>query len=201
MASGLKQRKIVDYEARRAQARLSPRVIDKRTQATLRAFRPTLEARLSEIVSDFQAYVDRYPECRALFESEQGRNCITGTQGRHWLALFDGAFDDSYFAQATRIGQAHERAGLEPRWYMGAYCHVLNQIVQLAVETYQDDPARLAATVQAITRVVEIDMDLAIAVYDDSRKAREARAHNAQAATTPEPALAGVAPLRVVDND
>ena len=201
MASSLKQRKIVDYEARRAQARLSPRLIDKQTRATLRAFRATFESRLGDIVSDFQAYVDRYPECRALFESEQGRSCITGTQGRHWLALFDGALDDSYFAQAARIGQAHERAGLEPRWYMGAYCHVLNRIVQLAVETYQDDPARLAATVQAITRVVEIDMDLAIAVYDDSRKAREAAAHNADAAGTPEPAPAGVEPLRVVDSD
>jgi hypothetical protein len=201
MSSSLKQRKIVDYETRRAQARLSPRVIDKRTRATLHDFRPTLEARLGEIVNDFQAYVDRYPECRELFESEQGRSCITGTQGRHWLALFDGAFDDSYFAQVTRIGQAHERAGLEPRWYMGAYCHVLNRIVQLAVETYEDDPARLAATVQAITRVVEIDMDLAIAVYDDSRKAREAAAHNASAAGAPDHAPADVEPLRVVDND
>jgi hypothetical protein len=82
MASSLKQRKIVDYEAHRAQARLSPRVIDKRTRATLRAFRPTLEACLGETVSDFQAYVDRYPECWALLESEQGRSCITGTRAR-----------------------------------------------------------------------------------------------------------------------
>ena len=82
---------------------------------------------------------------------------------------------------------------------MGAYCHVLNQIVQLAVETHQDDPARLAETVQAITRVVEIDMDLAIAVYDDSRKAREAASRNARAAT-PGPAAAGVEPLRVLED-
>ncbi len=201
MAGNMKARKIVDYETRRTAARLSPDLIDERTRATLRRFRPVLEDHLSEIVSDFQAYVDRYPECREMFESEQGRACITRTQGRHWLALFDGTFDESYFGQATRIGQAHERAGLEPRWYMGAYCHVMNQIVQLAVETYQDEPAELAATVQAITRVVEIDMDLAIAVYNDSRKTREAAALNARATNGDGPRIVGLEPLRAIQTD
>lgn len=201
MTKRLTERKIVDYSAKRTAKRVDSEWLDEATRATLRAFRPILARNMGAIVSDFEVYVRAWPECRALLENEQGIACLQRSQGRHWLCLFNGELDESYFAEASRIGRAHERVGLEPRWYLGAYCHVLNKIVQLAVDTFREDPARLAATVQAINRVVELDMDLAISVYDDSAKARAAARMNALACGEAEPKVIGAEPLRAVESE
>jgi len=201
MTKDLIERKIVDYSAQRVARRAEPGKIDAETRASLRAFRPVLEANLSKVLGDFDAYVASWPECRALIENEQGMTCLRRTQGQHWLSLFAGDLNDSYFNETSRIGRAHERVGLEPRWYMGAYCHVLKRIVELAIETYQGEPARLAAIVQAINRVVELDMELAVAVYNDSAKAREANTRNVEACSGTESAQPGFEPLRALDED
>jgi hypothetical protein len=83
------------------------------------------------------------------------------------------------------MGQAHEKAGLEPRWYLGAYGHVLKIMVELAIEHCGGDAARLLATVSAINRVVEIDMASAVATIDE----------NAQ----PSAVAAGITPPRGIE--
>lgn len=202
MSKDLMERKIVDYAARRAARRVEPRLVDEATWRVLREFRPVLEANLDKVLSDFDAYVASWPECQALVENEHGMTCLRRTQGQHWLSLLAGKLDDSYFNETSRIGRAHERAGLEPRWYMGAYCHVLKRIVELAIETYRSDPGRLAATVQALNRVVELDMDLAVTVHNDSAKARVANARNVEACGGPEgAAMAGFEPLGLIDEE
>ncbi|MCZ6721130.1 MAG: protoglobin domain-containing protein [Alphaproteobacteria bacterium] len=200
MTTDLMGRKIVDYEARRSARRLGGSLLEPQTRQTLRRFRPVLESHLGEILDDFAEYVAAWPECRALLDNEQGMTCLQRTQGRHWLALFNGVLDHSFFLEASRIGQAHERVGLEPRWYMGAYCHAMNRIIALAVETYRDDPARLASTVQAINRVVELDMELAVSVYNDTAKAKTAAQLNAEACGD-DAGIVGFEPLRPVESD
>lgn len=202
MPKKLSERKIVDYSAERVARRVEPRLLDETSRRFLKDFRPVLEANLDNVLSDFDSYVASWPECRALVGNEDGMTCLRRTQGQHWLSLFAGELDESYFNETSRIGRAHERAGLEPRWYLAAYCHVLKRIVELAVETHRSDPARLAATVQAINRVVELDMELAVTVYNDSAKARTANALNVEALGGPEGAgRAGFEPLRALDED
>ena len=84
------------------------------------------------------------------------------------MNLFSCQFAEGYFARVSRMGQAHEKAGLEPRWYLGAYGHVLKILVELAIEHCGDDAAHLLATVSAINRVVEIDMASAVATIDEN---------------------------------
>ena len=60
------------------------------------------------------------------------------------------------------------QAGLEPRWYLGAYGYVLKGLVKLAIEDCADDPRRLLNLVSAINRVVETDMSFSVAALDPS---------------------------------
>ena len=43
---------------------------------------------------------------------------------------------------ARRIGEAHERVGLEPRWYLGAYGIYLSFITPLIRDAYRDEAER-----------------------------------------------------------
>lgn len=140
--------------------------LDAKTRAVLADFRPVLESHLDDIVAEFLSYATAWPEMRAIAQSPQAMQCFREAQGRHLLILFSGEFDEGYFARVSRMGHAHERAGLEPRWYLGAYGHVLKRLVELAITSTGTDAARLLAMVSAINRVVELDMACAVATLD-----------------------------------
>ena len=142
--------------------------LDAATRQLLADFRPVVEQRIDDVIAEFLQYVSAWPEMRLLTRSAEGIACLRREQGRHLLNLFSCRFDAGYFARVSRMGQAHEKAGLEPRWYLGAYGHVLKILVELAIEHCGDDAARLLATVSAINRVVEIDMASAVATIDES---------------------------------
>ncbi len=145
--------------------------LDAKTRTVLATFRPVLEAQLDDIVAEFLSYATAWPEMRAMAQSPQAMQCFRQAQGRHLLNLFSGEFDEGYFARISRMGQAHERAGLEPRWYLGAYGHVLKRLVELAIASCGTDAARLLAMVSAINRVVELDMACAVATLDATPRA------------------------------
>jgi hypothetical protein len=140
--------------------------LDQPTRTMLMAFRPVLEEHLEDLVSAFLNYATAWPEMRSIASSPQAMYCFRQAQGRHLLNLFSGTFDEGYFARVSQMGEAHERAGLEPRWYLGAYGHVLKRLVELAIESCGTDAQRLLATVSAINRVVELDMACAVATLD-----------------------------------
>lgn len=140
--------------------------LDARTRAVLADFLPVVEAHLDDIVDEFLNYATAWRELPAVDRSAQSTQRFREAQGRHLLKLFAGEFDAGYFARIGRMGQAHERVGLEPRWYFGAYGHVLKRLVDLAIAYCGDDAMRLLATVSAINRVVELDMSCAVATLD-----------------------------------
>ncbi len=144
--------------------------LDLETRLLLAEFRPVVETRIDDVIAEFLQYVMAWPEMRLLTQSAEGIACLRREQGQHLLNLFSCQFDEGYFARVSRMGQAHEKAGLEPRWYLGAYGHVLKILVELAIEHCGDDAARLLATVSAINRVVEIDMASAVATIDESKR-------------------------------
>src|SRR5262249_16820595 len=89
-------------------------------------------------------------------------------QGTHWGRLFDGRFDEAYIQGVRRIGMVHNKIGLEPRWYIGGYNFVLNQLVDLAVKTNRCKPSKPSRLIAAVTSAVMLDMDFAISVYQDA---------------------------------
>jgi hypothetical protein len=48
---------------------------------------------------------------------------------RHWTIIADGRFDETYEASVTKIGEVHNKLGLEPRWYVGGYNFLVSQLV------------------------------------------------------------------------
>ena len=154
-------------EAAETESQTQPE-LNAETRRLLAEFRPVLEERIDGIITEFLQYVSAWPEMRLLTQSAEGIACLRREQGSHLLNLFSCQFDEGYFARVSRMGRAHEKAGLEPRWYLGAYGHVLKMLVELAIEHCGDDAARLLATVSAINRVVEIDMASAVATITEN---------------------------------
>jgi hemoglobin-like flavoprotein len=164
---------MIDTALRERTAFLS---IDTATQEAIRGVLPLLQEHLPTILSEFYAHVMRFPELARLFPSEAIRRHAETAQGRHWLNLFSGRFDAEYHASVRRIGLAHSRIGLDPRWYLGGYAHVLMRLQRLIVAHHwrrlgtPQARARMTAMLDAVTQAVLLDAELAISIYLEENK-------------------------------
>ncbi|MEI6560117.1 MAG: globin-coupled sensor protein [Rhodospirillaceae bacterium] len=142
--------------------------IDEQAKAALREFVPVLAPKIDAILDEFYNYLRSVPATAALLNSPERVSRARSLQKEHWLKkVFTGTFDEAYMTQVRKIGETHQRIGLEPSWYAGAYCFTLNKLVDLATVTYRKKPERLAQVLQAINRAIFLDMDLATSVYID----------------------------------
>lgn len=154
--------------------------IDQDAIAALRAAKPFVMDQLPGILDRFYDHVGAFPETAALFKTREHMVHARKMQIAHWSVILDGRFDDTYQASVTRIGQVHNKLGLEPRWYIGGY----NALVSGLVEAIARMPmgkfsfgatTKRAAIQAAIIKAAMLDMDLAISVYtEEGRRDRRA---------------------------
>lgn len=73
------------------------------------------------LVDDFYAWLLEHPELRKLLPDATTLERVKTTQRRYFLGLFQGRCDPGYVEDRLRVGAAHERIGLPPKWYLAAY--------------------------------------------------------------------------------
>lgn len=151
--------------------------LDSNVRSALQQFWPVVEPALPRILDGFYSHLASFPEIAGLVGAQKTR--LKRAQIEHWQRLFSGRFDEAYIAGVRAIGQAHQRIGLEPRWYIGGYCFVLVALLDLSMRSSWLRPARRADIQRAIVTAVMLDMDIAISVYQEAvlaeRAARQTR--------------------------
>ncbi len=159
--------KIAIANAENSQAeRLAYLGIDAETSRTLREFWPRMVATaLPGILDLFFDHVGRVGHLAQLIGQQRGR--LMKAQTAHWEGLFSGRFDQAYFDSVRAVGQAHNRIGLAPRWYIGAYSFVLRQLLQLASKRHRFARNNAAQLSGAIATAVMLDMELSISTYQE----------------------------------
>src|SRR5579864_6818589 len=85
----------------------------------LRPLQPAIEKALVPALSAFYDRLKATPEVRVFFSDDAHIDRAKAAQRTHWSGIADGAYDGQYVERVRRIGEAHARIGLEPRWYIG----------------------------------------------------------------------------------
>ncbi|WP_224408018.1 globin-coupled sensor protein [Afifella sp. IM 167] len=147
-------------------------VLQKEDCTRLREIWPKIEPALPALLAKFYAHLGAFPRMASLVGSQQER--LVKAQGSHWRHLFSGRFDADYVASVRRIGLAHFRIGMEPRWYIGGYAVLLNALAGHLHNLRMREKSRRAALV-AINKALMLDMDIAISVYQDEAAASRQR--------------------------
>ncbi|MBF0371960.1 MAG: globin-coupled sensor protein [Alphaproteobacteria bacterium] len=164
--------------------RLSFLKIDDQTRRALQELRPLVDRHIDDVLEGFYRHVASVPSISTMFQTRDMMARARAMQRQHWIDnLFTGEFGDNYFAQVVKIGETHERIGLEPRWYLAGYCYTLNRLVEVVVQAYRKKPERAAELVAALNKGLFLDMDLAISVYIQSSKETAARTLDGHADT------------------
>lgn len=144
--------------------------LDGVARAALRDVRQVLMPALPDMAAGFYARLATIPRLAPMIAAKGKVPRLASSQVDHWGELFGGQFDEAYFARARRIGLAHDRIGLEPRWYVGAYAHFLDDIFA-AVLDRRWSKERTREALSAVMRASLLDMELAVSAYAQSGEA------------------------------
>jgi rsbT co-antagonist protein RsbR len=140
---------------------------DLRRLAGLRWFADKYTA---EIVDAFYELLLAHPESRAFLPDDATVRRVKETQRRYFLQLFTGICDRAYAEERLRVGVAHERIGMPPKLYLGAYARYL-RLIHERLRRELSDPAALAAAFTSLQKLVAFDMSLAVDAYIAANRA------------------------------
>jgi signal transduction histidine kinase len=145
--------------------------------------RPLLEKHADGLVSGFYRHLLSYPETRGHLRDREVTERLLVLQRRYLLSLAGPVVDAAYVRERRRIGDIHERIGLEPRWYLGAYALYLSLLTPLVCEACGEDLDRAKRTLVALQRLLLFDAGIVIERYM-VRHERQLEALNEQLAAS-----------------
>ncbi|VAX07775.1 diguanylate cyclase/phosphodiesterase (GGDEF & EAL domains) with PAS/PAC sensor(s) [hydrothermal vent metagenome] len=150
----------------------------------------------SFFVDQFYAHLLKFEFSKFLIPDKDTLTRLKKSQTQYFTSLTSGEYGEDYLRDRFQVGRAHQKIGLEPRWYIGAYRKYLSQLIpQISLYAKSNEHDCLQA-IQSILKVVFLDIAIAMESYID--KNSEAIARRAeQLSTLSEMAIAVNATLGV----
>jgi signal transduction histidine kinase len=158
--------------------------LDATDERLLQSLRPGAEASVDGIVDEFYRHLLAFPELREILEREPGRiDRLKKLQRSYFLSLTDGRLDAAYVESRLQVGNAHQKIGLEPTWYIGAFALYLRLALRDLVER-TGDGVGILPTIEALVKTIAFDMALAMRTYVYGGFVSRAVAEQSQRAAT-----------------
>ena len=152
-------------DARDLSQRLSYLGLEEADRALLADLRPLLEEHADDFVAAFYRHLLAFGPTRRLLRDPTVKERLLGKQREYFLSLAGPTIDAEYLASRRRIGEVHQRVGLEPRWYLGAYAFYLSLLTPRVFEAYSGEPDRAANTMMALQKLLNLDAQVAMEAY------------------------------------
>ena len=134
-------------------------------EASLVKLKPLIVRHADDLVAAFYRHLLQFEETRRLLSDEMITNRLLAAQREYLLQLVGGDYGLEYQAQRLKIGQVHERIGLTPQWYLGAYSLYVGSLFPLMTDAFQGEPAEFVSVYNAFRKVIFLDIGLAIEAY------------------------------------
>ena len=127
------------------------------------------------------------PETARFFRDSAQMHKAQSAQEKHWTRIASGQFDGQFAEGVRRIGTVHATIGLEPRWYIGAYALVLEQVLEglgreftLAkrIRNFFRGPSQADMAI-ALVKAALLDMELSVSIYFEKSQVERNKAMEA----------------------
>jgi diguanylate cyclase (GGDEF)-like protein/PAS domain S-box-containing protein len=139
--------------------------LDEADIAVLRQVHALIDGDGDGLSDSFYQHLLEFPQLRALLPDDATVARLRKTQDAYFESLTAGDYGDDYVRGRLRVGLVHQRIGLDPKWYLGAYRKYLSETSKILWRVLQRDPERYAAARDAMLKVVFLDMGLALDTY------------------------------------
>lgn len=122
------------------------------------------------VIEDFYRHILSFEETRSFFRDPKVLERVKRLQKEYFLRLTEGDYGRDYVANRLRIGTAHERIDLAPKWYLGMYHHYLRLVANRMLGAFPDDPAKAFGLFLRLMKLVFLDIGLAVDTYIYARE-------------------------------
>ena len=112
----------------------------------------------------FYLHLRSFPELREFIPDEATTLRLKAIQAEYFLRLTSGDYGEDYVLDRIRVGYSHQKIGLDPKWYTGAYRKYLSFLLSSLCESGQCHED-IIATYNALLKIVFFDMELALDTY------------------------------------
>ena len=136
------------------------------------ALRPHAEPQFPRIAQEFYERIREHEEAHAIFKDDaQVARLQRSLQG--WLGrLLSGTYDESYYADAQKIGRVHVRVGLPQRYMFTAMALIRVELLRIIEKAFGAgaEPYR-----EAVSRLIDIELAIMLDSYGEDTIARAQR--------------------------
>ena len=129
----------------------------------LATLRPLAERHSVQVVDSLYELILGHPESRTFFPDDATVHRVKRLQRDYFIGLFGGRVDLAYVEDRLRVGIAHERIGMSPKWYIGGYARYLRLLLDHIFAELT--PADAQAAYRSMIKLVLFDMSLALDTY------------------------------------
>jgi signal transduction histidine kinase len=150
---------------RELEERLAFLRVERADVELLRELRPTLEKHADTFVAAFYRHLLSFAPTRELLRDPEVKQRLLVAQRAYFLSLGEPSFDAGYLERRRQIGRTHERIGLVPRFYVGAYGLYSALVAPLVFEAFAHDADRAMRTMAALQKLLMLDAAIALDTY------------------------------------
>ena len=131
----------------------------------LRAMRERALPKTEQIVEEFYELLLDHPHSRSYFADPSVLARVKKAQTRYFREVFEGSYGREYATNRVRVGEAHERIGLDSHLYLGAYSRYLRLLLRHLNEDL-DIPEEGVARYESLIKMVMFDIALSMDAYN-----------------------------------
>jgi len=147
------------------ESRLAAMGIDRKTQEVIRESRSVLDNMIESAIRESYAVILKSPEVKKVYSGMNIEDAIAA-QRSHWLNdVLPATFTAEQMENCVSLFSKRQKQGLELRWYFSFYTNILSRMVVAVSEQYKRKPDKLRDAVEALTKVVNFEVELASAAY------------------------------------
>lgn len=135
--------------------------------AHLVEIRPIMEKNAPVIVEAFYGKLQDMPNLIAIINKHSTLDKLKKTLTQYLLDMVSGKIGEDYVIRRKVIGNVHNRIGLFPEWYIGAYTLIQNEMLQILTKEL-DTWEEVMKYYLSFQRLCSFDMQIGIETYIES---------------------------------
>ena len=131
----------------------------------LRAVLPKVREVEERFVEEFYRHLFSFDETSRFLADPVLVAGLKELQRQHLQSMLVADWSDSYAEQRRRVGDKHAEVGIEPQFFLGAYCQYLQFCFRHLADEHAGSSPELAEQLLSLIKVVMLDIGLTLDAY------------------------------------
>ncbi|KIQ94976.1 Heme-based aerotactic transducer hemAT [Anoxybacillus thermarum] len=138
--------------------------------AILQYVKPYIEAHIARIVDAFYGALQKESHLLSIIQQHSTIERLKQTLTIHVKEMFNGQIDEAFIEKRRRVAQAHVRIGLEPKWYIASFQHLLEEILAVMLDQLRQ-PSYVIVVMKSVSKMLNVEQQLVLEQYERENEA------------------------------